>query len=116
MQYSDPELARTEVRTPLKPNITLLVADHDRLAALAHAAAYDDPETAEMLAEELERAQVVNNGHAPKDIVRMGSPTNLFCLSGRGVWASRVKRPKGASWRVLQGERTAAPVRRGELP
>lgn len=64
---------RTEVRTPLKPNITLLAADHDRLAALAHAVAYNDPETAEMLAEELERARVITNDRASKNIVRMGS-------------------------------------------
>ncbi|MGD9616838.1 MAG: nucleoside diphosphate kinase regulator [Alphaproteobacteria bacterium] len=61
------------MRTLQKPSITLLAADHDRLASLANAAMYNDPETAEMLAEELERARIINKGQAPKDIVRMGS-------------------------------------------
>ena len=56
-----------------KPNITVFAADHDRLAALAHAAMPNDPDTAEMLMEELERARIVENGRAPKNIVRMGS-------------------------------------------
>ena len=66
-------LERTEVRTVLKPNITLLAADHDRLASLAHAAMHNDPETAEMLAEELERARIINKSQAPKNTVRMRS-------------------------------------------
>jgi regulator of nucleoside diphosphate kinase len=66
-------LERTEVRTLQKPNITLLAADHERLSALAYAAMYNDPETAEMLAEELDRARVIARGKTPKNIVRMGS-------------------------------------------
>ncbi|MGE0259560.1 MAG: nucleoside diphosphate kinase regulator [Alphaproteobacteria bacterium] len=64
---------KTELKTFKKPNITLLAAEHDRLSALADAAAQSDPEAADMLAEELERARVVNRLHAPKNIVRMGS-------------------------------------------
>jgi regulator of nucleoside diphosphate kinase len=33
----------------------------------------NDPETAEMLAEELERARVIDHGQVPRNIVRMGS-------------------------------------------
>jgi regulator of nucleoside diphosphate kinase len=66
-------LERKEVRTLQKPNITLLAADHDRLSALAHAAISNDPETAEMLTEELERARIIDYGQVPKNIVRMGS-------------------------------------------
>ena len=61
------------MRTPQKPNITLLAIDHDRLSALAHAAMASDPETAEMLTEELERARVIDHGQVPRNIVRMGS-------------------------------------------
>jgi regulator of nucleoside diphosphate kinase len=66
-------LKRTEVRTVQNPNITLLAADHDRLSALAQAAMSNDPETAEMLTEELERARVIDRDQTPKNIVRMGS-------------------------------------------
>ena len=66
-------LERTEVSTLHKPNITLLATDHDRLSALAHAAMSNDPETAEMLTEELERARVIDHGQVPRNIVRMGS-------------------------------------------
>ena len=66
-------LERTEVRTLQKPNITLLAVDHDRLSALAEAAMYNDPGTAESLIEELERARVITQGQVAKNIVRMGS-------------------------------------------
>jgi regulator of nucleoside diphosphate kinase len=66
-------LVRTEMRTLQKPNITLLAIDHDRLLALAHAAMSNDPETTEMLTEELERARVIDHGQVPRNIVRMGS-------------------------------------------
>jgi regulator of nucleoside diphosphate kinase len=65
--------ARTEMRTLQKPNITLLATDHDRLSVLAHAAMANDPETAEMLTDELERARVIDHGQVPRNIVRMGS-------------------------------------------
>ena len=66
-------LERTEVRTLRKPNITLLTADHDRLSALVQAAMSYDPETAQILTEELERARVIDHGQVPREIVRMGS-------------------------------------------
>ncbi len=56
-----------------KPKITLLAADHERLSALADAAMYNDPETAEMLTEELDRARVLTRERPPREIVRMGS-------------------------------------------
>lgn len=64
---------KTDSKPYRKPNITLLVADHERLSALAHAASYSEPDAADMLAEELERARVVTGLNAPKNIVRMGS-------------------------------------------
>jgi regulator of nucleoside diphosphate kinase len=61
------------MKTLQKPNITLLAADHDRLSALVHAAMSYDPETAQMLTEELDRARVIDYGQVPRNIVRMGS-------------------------------------------
>lgn len=66
-------LEKVELRTSQKPKITLLAADHDRLSALAEAAMHNDPGTAEMLSEELDRARVITPDQAPKNIVRMGS-------------------------------------------
>ena len=61
------------MRTLQKPSITLLAADHDRLSALAQAAMYIDPDTAELLTAELERARVIDHGQVPRNIVRMSS-------------------------------------------
>jgi len=58
---------------PHKPNITLIADEHERLSALAHAAMHHDPDTAEMLNEELERARVITRGCAPRNIVCMHS-------------------------------------------
>jgi regulator of nucleoside diphosphate kinase len=63
----------TPKNTASKPDITLLDADYERLSALADAAACSDPEVADMLAEELERARVVPWLQAPNSTVRMGS-------------------------------------------
>lgn len=64
---------KTDSKSYKKPNITLLAADYERLSALADAAAYSEPEAADMLAGELERARVVTRFNAPNNIVRMGS-------------------------------------------
>jgi regulator of nucleoside diphosphate kinase len=61
------------MKTLQKPNITLLAADHDRLSALVQAAMSYDPETAQMLTGELDRARVIDYGQIPRNIVRMGS-------------------------------------------
>jgi regulator of nucleoside diphosphate kinase len=57
----------------LKPMITLLAADHERLTALAHSAMQQQPEVAAILNEELERAHVVPDGEHRKGIVCLGS-------------------------------------------
>jgi regulator of nucleoside diphosphate kinase len=56
----------------LKPRITLLAADYDRLSVLARAAMNGKPDLAAGLADELDRAHVLAIGLHPKDIVRMG--------------------------------------------
>ena len=57
----------------LSPSITLSASDHQKLSMLALAAPHDDPETADDLLHELDRASVVADAHLPGDVVRMGS-------------------------------------------
>jgi regulator of nucleoside diphosphate kinase len=57
----------------LSPSITLSASDHQKLSMLALAAPHDDPETADDLLHELDRASVVADPHLPRDVVRMGS-------------------------------------------
>jgi regulator of nucleoside diphosphate kinase len=56
----------------IKPPITLSAGDYERLSLLARAAAARMPDVASVLAEELERAQVVADGR-PDETVCMGS-------------------------------------------
>jgi regulator of nucleoside diphosphate kinase len=55
-----------------KPRIILTAADHEKLSALANAAANTVPEVAAELAEELDRAHVLSKGRHPVDTVCMG--------------------------------------------
>jgi regulator of nucleoside diphosphate kinase len=57
----------------LKPPITLTAEDHNRLSALAGAAAARMPEIASALADELDRAIVLSKGRRPQNVVRMRS-------------------------------------------
>ena len=57
---------------PLEPEITLSTEDYVKLSALVRAAMNRMPELADGLSEELERAQVVDNGHFPAQAVCMG--------------------------------------------
>ena len=59
-------------RTYSEPRITLTAADHEHLSGLARAAMRNMPEAAANLADELDRAQVLVNGHRPIDVVSMG--------------------------------------------
>jgi regulator of nucleoside diphosphate kinase len=57
----------------LKPRITMLAADHDRLSTLARAASHSHPDVSAVLTEELDRARVVTaEGKRAHDFVRMG--------------------------------------------
>ena len=55
-----------------KPRIILTAADHEKLSALANAAANTMPEVAAALAEELDRAHVLATGRHPVGTVCMG--------------------------------------------
>ena len=65
-QTSDAEMTR------LKPQIILSTEDFVSLSALARAAMNKMPELAEGLSEELERADIVENGEQPQQVVCMG--------------------------------------------
>ena len=65
-QTTDAEMTR------LKPQIILSTEDFVSLSALARAAMNKMPELAEGLSEELERADIVDNGEQPQQVVCMG--------------------------------------------
>ena len=65
-QTTDAEMTR------LKPQIVLSTEDYVSLSALARAAMNKMPELAEGLSEELERADIVDNGQQPQQVVCMG--------------------------------------------
>ncbi|MBZ9708540.1 nucleoside diphosphate kinase regulator [Mesorhizobium sp. ESP7-2] len=60
-------------RTPRKPSIRISQSDHARLSALANTVAARDPQAADELLAELERARIVADAWLSADIVRMGS-------------------------------------------
>jgi regulator of nucleoside diphosphate kinase len=55
-----------------KPRITLTATDHEKLSALANAAAHTMPEVAAALVDELDRAHVLSKGRHPAGTVCMG--------------------------------------------
>ena len=65
-QTTDAEMTR------LKPQIILSTEDFVSLSALARAAMNKMPELAEGLSEELERADIVDSGEQPQQVVCMG--------------------------------------------
>ncbi|MDF2813800.1 MAG: nucleoside diphosphate kinase regulator [Microvirga sp.] len=60
-------------RTPRRPKIVMMEADHVRLTRLAAAAASRMPEVSDYLSVELERAKIVRRGQVPAKLVTMGS-------------------------------------------
>jgi len=57
----------------LSPNITLSTSDHQRLSLLALSGPGSDPDAADDLLNELDRASIVTDARLPGDVVRMGS-------------------------------------------
>lgn len=55
----------------LKPRITILAADHERLSTLARAATHTVPDVAAVLTEELDRAKIVVDPKRAHAFVRM---------------------------------------------
>lgn len=62
----------TRSASRLKPRITILAADHERLSTLARAATHTVPDVAAVLSEELDRARVVADTKRAHPFVRMG--------------------------------------------
>ncbi|MDR7034378.1 nucleoside diphosphate kinase regulator [Mesorhizobium sp. BE184] len=56
-----------------KPAITMTRSDHERLSRLAESSAVINPDVAEVLLAELDRARVVDDRKIAPDVVRMGS-------------------------------------------
>jgi regulator of nucleoside diphosphate kinase len=59
-------------RTRLRPQIILSTEDYVSLSALARAAMNNMPDLAEGLSEELERADIVDKGQQPHQVICMG--------------------------------------------
>lgn len=62
-----------EKKTRRKPAITMTRADHERLLRLAESYSARNPDVADVLFAELERARVVAVDRIAADVVRMGS-------------------------------------------
>jgi regulator of nucleoside diphosphate kinase len=66
-----PEMTK-KIAVGAKPRITLTARDHEKLTALANAAAHTVPNVAAELSEELDRAHVLAKGRYSADAVHMG--------------------------------------------
>jgi regulator of nucleoside diphosphate kinase len=65
-----------------KPAITLTRSDYDSLARLAESFSGKNPEVADQLFAELERARVVEDSRMRPDVVRMGSTLRFTTNAG----------------------------------
>jgi len=63
----------TKTKTNRKPAIAVTRSDHERLWRLAEAHAARNPETADALLSELDRARIVQDGKLGPDVIQMGS-------------------------------------------
>jgi regulator of nucleoside diphosphate kinase len=62
-----------ETKRQRKPTITMTRSDHERLSRLAESYSARNPDVADELLAELDRARVVEDGRIAADVVRMGS-------------------------------------------
>lgn len=62
-----------EIKRQRKPAITMTRSDHERLSRLAESYTARNPEVADELLTEFDRARVVEDGRIAIDVVRMGS-------------------------------------------
>jgi regulator of nucleoside diphosphate kinase len=63
----------SDIKTRRKPAITTTRSDHERLSRLAESYVQRNPQVAEELLAELDRARIVADGRIAADVVRMGS-------------------------------------------
>ena len=71
------------VRNRSVPNIIVSNADYERLTDLATASIERQPEVAEELLSEMDRAKIVHDGSVSADVVRMGSTVTFRSDDGR---------------------------------
>ena len=74
---------RDVIRTRSVPNIIVSDADYERLTDLATASLERQPEVAQELLDEMDRAKVVKDGNVPADVVRMGSTVTFTSDDGQ---------------------------------
>lgn len=65
-----------------KPAITITRSDHESLSRLAESHSARDPDAAEQLLSELDRARVVMDGRIAHDVVRIGSTLRFTTDAG----------------------------------
>lgn len=73
----------SEIRRDLTPPLTLGKTDHTKLYALGEAGLDRNPDLAEVLLTELDRAKVVADGKLPEGVVRMGSRVTYQTNAGQ---------------------------------
>jgi regulator of nucleoside diphosphate kinase len=62
-----------EMKRQRKPAITMTRSDHERLSRLAESYSSRNPDVADELLAELDRARILEDGRIAADVVRMGS-------------------------------------------
>jgi Transcription elongation factor len=72
----------TEIRRDLTPPLVLGTTDHAKLYALGEAGLDRNPDLAEVLLTELDRAKVVSDAKVPEGVVRMGSRVRYQTATG----------------------------------
>ncbi|UYN99581.1 MAG: nucleoside diphosphate kinase regulator [Devosia sp.] len=73
----------SEIRRDLTPPLTLGKTDHAKLYALGEAGLDRNPDLAEVLLTELDRAKVVADGKLAEGVVRMGSRVTYQTNAGQ---------------------------------
>jgi regulator of nucleoside diphosphate kinase len=71
-----------ETKRQRKPAITMTRSDHERLSRLAESMSARNPDVADELLAEVDRARVVADGRIAADVVRMGSSLRFTTDAG----------------------------------
>jgi regulator of nucleoside diphosphate kinase len=80
--YEEGQKMAPETKRNRKPVIVLTRFDHDALARLAESISGKNPDVADQLLAELDRARVVADGKLRPDVVRMGSTLRFTTDAG----------------------------------
>lgn len=71
-----------ETKKQRKPAIKMTRSDHDRLSRLAESYFERNPDVADQLMAEIDRARIVNDDKIARDVVRMGSSLRFTSDNG----------------------------------